>query len=106
MEESVNEVRLIGRVSNDPEERTLPSGDSLVSFRLIVQRPPAARKHSAQTVDTIECVAWTAQARRAAQRRRPGEVVEVEGALRRRFTRTSGTPQSWVSVEIGRCRRA
>src|SRR3954452_8282127 len=30
---SVNEVRLVGRVSNVPERRELPSGDELLSFR-------------------------------------------------------------------------
>lgn len=104
MTPTLNEVRLIGRVSADPEERTLPSGDSIVSFRLIVPRSTAARKRSKQVVDTIECVAWTARARRSATARNAGETVEVEGALRRRFSRASGAPQSWVSVEIARCR--
>jgi hypothetical protein len=38
--EDLNEVRLVGRVSGRPERRTLPSGDQLVSLRLVVRRQP------------------------------------------------------------------
>lgn len=103
---SFNHVRLIGRISADPEERILPSGDSIVSFRLVVPRSAAAKKRSKQRVDTIECVAWSARAKRSAAARNAGDTVEVDGELRRRFTRAAGVPQSWVSVEISRCRIA
>jgi single-strand DNA-binding protein len=36
--ESINEVRLAGRISAGPEERVLPSGDVLWTFRLVVRR--------------------------------------------------------------------
>ena len=54
-----NEVRLVGRVSQDPEERVLPSGDSVWTFRVVVPRERAAGR-SRQTVDAIECAAWSA----------------------------------------------
>lgn len=58
-----NEVLLVGRVSGVPELRELPSGDSLVSWRLVVERPPGGRKPPdgvrAPTVDTLDCTAWT-----------------------------------------------
>ena len=37
-DEAVNEVRLVGRVSQTPEERVLPSGDVLWTFRVVVPR--------------------------------------------------------------------
>lgn len=40
---SENLVQLVGRVSAQPESRELPSGDELVTFRLIVTRPPSRR---------------------------------------------------------------
>jgi len=96
-----NYVRLRGRVSNTPEERTLPSGDVLSAFRLVVDRPKGSSRRSRQTVDTIDCVAWTSALRKKLARRAPGDVVEVEGALRRRFSRAGGSgPRSWVSVEL------
>ena len=42
--EWVNEVHLVGRVSSEPEERELPSGDVVVLFRLVVPRPAPGRK--------------------------------------------------------------
>ena len=57
----VNEVRLIGRVSGEPEPLELPSGDQVVSWRVVVPREDAG-------VDTIDCSAWASTARRAALR--------------------------------------
>ncbi|GAA2069653.1 hypothetical protein GCM10009821_02820 [Aeromicrobium halocynthiae] len=95
-----NEVVLRGRVSADPETRILPSGDVLVTFRLVVQRDARALKGSKQTVDVIECAAWTSRLRQRAARLRPGAEVEVSGALRRRFSRRAGGLTSHVSVEL------
>lgn len=103
--QDLNEVTVRGRVSGAPLERTMPSGDALVSFRIVVGRPPRARRRSRVTVDTIDCVAWTAAIRRKAAALASGDVVEVSGALRRRFRRVEGVPTSRVDVEVVRCRR-
>ncbi len=95
-----NEVVLCGRVSAAPEIRELPSGDPLVTFRVVVQRDQRALKVSKQTVDVIECAAWTSRLRQKAARLRPGAEVEVSGALRRRFSRRQGGLTSHVSVEL------
>lgn len=102
---SHNVVRLIGRISADPETRVLPSGDELVSFRLVVRRSAAARRRSKQVVDTIECSVWRAALRRSVVRMSAGTEVEVGGELRRRFTSGGGGVASWVSVEVDSCRR-
>jgi len=39
-----NEVLLIGRLAAEPVRRELPSGDTLVSFRLVVDRLPPPRR--------------------------------------------------------------
>ncbi len=83
----------------------LPSGDEVVSFRLIVPRSPAARRRSKQRVDTIECSAWTARLRRAVRRLEAGDAVTVTGELRRRFTRGAGGPLNWVNVDLDTCER-
>ena len=62
-----NEVVLVGRVPAAPQERELPSGDRLVMWRVVVGRPPVRRPPDgvrSPTVDTLDCVAWTAAARR------------------------------------------
>ena len=106
--ESRNEVVLVGRVAAAAEERVLPSGDVLSSWRVVVDRPPrrAARAGvRTSTVDTLECVAWTAGLRRTAAGLLPGDVVSVEGALRRRFWRTGTGPVSRCEVEVAKVRR-
>lgn len=102
-----NEVVLVGRVAAAAEERELPSGDLLVSFRLVVDRPAPVRPPPGRgvTVDTLDCAAWGAGARRTAKALGPGDVVEVEGALRRRFWRAGAAAVSRTEVEVGALRR-
>lgn len=100
---AINRVELTGRVSAPPEVRVLPSGDQVVSFRLIVPRSAAARRRSRQTVDTIECSAWTSVLRRKVARLEPDAVVQVSGELRRRFSRGAGGVVSRVTVDLHSC---
>lgn len=96
-----NEVRLVGRVSQ-PEVRELPSGDALVVFRVVVTR--ASSTEGATKVDALDCVAWTPRSRRSATSWRAGDVVEVTGALRRRFFTTGAGRASRTEVEMSRGR--
>ena len=102
-----NSVSLVGRVSGTPEERTLPSGDRVVAFRLVVERGEqrGSAGRSRQRVDTVDCAAWGARVRRSTAALQPGDTVEVEGALRRRFRRTAAGPTSRVEVEVRTARR-
>ena len=104
VEAGVNEVRLVGRVSQPPEERVLPSGDSVWTFRLVVRRPAPAHERSRTSVDALECAAWSARPRRTVSGWGPGDVVEVTGALRRRFFRSGGGPASRTEVEVAGAR--
>jgi single-strand DNA-binding protein len=104
-ERSGNLVRLRGRVSTGPEERELPSGTVVVGLRLSVPREPSPMtKGSRQSVDWVDCSAWGAAPRRTAARWREGDVVEVDGALRRRSSRGAGGFTTRVEVEILRGR--
>ncbi|KAB7742995.1 single-stranded DNA-binding protein [Nostocoides sp. F2B08] len=102
-----NTVVLVGRVSAAPEVRELPSGDALVTFRLVVPRPgrrrdAGATKRSATertTVDVIDVACWTARTRRSALRLEAGDRARVEGSLRRRFFRAGGATASRYEVE-------
>lgn len=99
-----NEVMLVGRLAASAEERTLPSGDVIATWRLIVDRPrggrPVPQGVRISTVDTLDCVAWTAGTRRAARSLAAGDVVSVAGALRRRFWRTGAGAVSRCEVEV------
>ncbi|WP_090971132.1 single-stranded DNA-binding protein [Nocardioides exalbidus] len=108
MEESdaelvANDVRLVGRLSAAPAAVELPSGDTLMTFRISIERGAAPRstsaKGSAQRVDSVPCTAWAPRLRRSVATWRPGDVVEVEGAVRCRFYQAGGATRSRVEVE-------
>lgn len=114
--EHVNEVRLVGRLAAEPVRRLLPSGDELVSFRLVVDRPVPSRAERGSvgrsgggvrnpTVDTLDCAAWRGDVQRVLSRATAGDVLEVRGALRRRFWRSPTGPASRSEVEATRVRR-
>lgn len=98
-----NEVLLVGRLSAEPEVRVLPSGDEITTWRLVVAREDAAEGRPGQ--DTIDCTAWSTRPRRSASTWMAGDVVEVEGALRRRFWKTPAALASRCEVEVRRVRR-
>lgn len=108
--EHVNKVHLVGRVSAPPSSRAMPSGDRAVLWRLVVRRVdarkrPGDRDRAGPVVDTIDCVAWAPGVQRRAERWDSGDVVECEGALRRRFWRTPAGPASRYEVEVVRGHR-
>lgn len=104
-----NEVTLVGRVAREPQEKELPSGDVIVVFSVIVGRAPSRRPvpagSRAVTTDTIDCVAWSAGARRAARSFAPDDVVRVEGAVLRRFWRGERGVTSKCEVEVASVKR-
>ena len=109
---TVNEVRLVGRLSRAPEERILPSGDSVWTFRVVVPRSSPAHRAGdrgrgnepgtkrRQQVDALECAAWSPRARRSVRAWEADDVVEVVGSLHRRFFRAAGAVASRVEVEM------
>ena len=106
-----NEVVLVGRLAAAAETRELPSGDSVSTWRLVMDRPAAAQRRPATnggrrvTIDTIDCAGWTAAVRRSAAGWEPGDTIEVEGSLRRRFWRGPSGATSRCEVEVVRARR-
>ena len=104
--EHVNEVRLVGRMAVEPSRRELPSGDVLVSFRVVVSRAPRrGAKAGGPTVDTLDCAAWRADVQRSVARVADGDLVELHGSLRRRFWRVGTGAASRSEVEVVRLKR-
>lgn len=102
---SANEVFLRGRLAAEPAERTLPSGDELLSFRLTVARPPD-RADSKVRVDSIDCATMSARVRRCLARAAPGDELEVCGSLHRRFWRSASGLASRYEVVVTAARSA
>lgn len=96
----VNHVELVGRVSGCEDPRVLPSGDEVTTLRVVVPRPAA--RGGPSRVDTVDVACWTARTRRVASRLVTGDVVLVDGALRRRFFRGAAGVASRYEVEANR----
>jgi single-strand DNA-binding protein len=100
----VNSVTLVGRVSAAPDLRDLPSGDHLVTLRVVVDRPPD-RGSTKRVVDVIDVACWSRRTQRTATSLGPDDLVRVEGALRRRFFATGAGRTSRYEVEASRLAR-
>jgi single-strand DNA-binding protein len=102
---STADVVLVGRLGSRIDERQLPSGDTLTAFTVVVDRPKNARAPgSAVTVDAIPCQAFRAAVVRRLATLEPGQWVEAQGRLRRRFWRAPGGLGSAMEVEVSRLR--
>ncbi|WP_432922548.1 single-stranded DNA-binding protein [Microbispora sp. CA-135349] len=94
-----NEVVLVGRLSMEPVHRELPSGAPLTQWRLAVRRPGGRPGH--QRSDAIECATFDNSVRDMLTGWQLDDLVEVEGALRRRWWRGG----SRYEIEVRTARR-
>jgi single-strand DNA-binding protein len=86
----LNEVVLRGRVSGEPLEKELPSGDRVVEFRIVVPRV------NRDGVDTLDIATWTSKLRRTALALKTEQWVEITGEIRRRFWQApNGLASRW-----------
>ena len=100
-----SEVRVRGRLSGATTV-TLPSGDEVITFRVIVDRDARQRGPAGKVrVDALECVAWTAATRRKIAAYRDGDLIEVDGWLERRFWKAGSVPASRTEIVAREVRR-
>jgi single-strand DNA-binding protein len=94
-----NAVTLVARVTTEAEQFELPSGDTLMKFRVVVPRHKPVTK---ATVDTIDCVAFKPVVQRKSATLEIGDIVEITGELRRRFWKTGAGVASRMEVEVSK----
>lgn len=93
----INRVILIGRLVRDPESRILPSGVTVTTFRIAVNRRPS--KEGNQNADFFDVVAWRQLADLCSKYLKKGQRVAVEGSLRQRsWQDQNGNYQSKVEI--------
>lgn len=93
----LNSVCLMGRLGADPELKTTPSGVSVTSFRLAVERSYA--RDGERETDWISVVAWRQTAEFAAKYFRKGAMMAVQGSLQtRQYTDREGSKRTAVEV--------
>lgn len=80
---SLNNVTLMGRLTQDPELRQTPNGVYTTQFTLAVERDYADKNGDRQT-DFINCVAWRNTAEFISKYFSKGSMIAVVGNLRSR----------------------
>lgn len=90
MARSINQVILLGRLTRDPETRTTPSGKSVTSFSIAVDR-----QTQDDQADFFDVTAWEKLGELVSQYLSKGRRVLVQGRLRQ---------DSWDDKETGKKR--
>lgn len=96
---SLNQVNLMGNLTRDPELRQTPSGQSVCSFSLALNRSYKDQSGEWQeATDYIDIVAWGPLAERVAQYLSRGRRCLVVGRLQSRSWEQDGQKRSKVEV--------
>jgi single-strand DNA-binding protein len=99
MARSFNQVVLMGNLTRDPELRTTPSGQSVCSFSLALNRSyKSASGDWTEATDFIDIVAWGTLGERVAQYLTKGRPALVNGRLQSRSWEQDGQKRSKVEV--------
>ena len=97
-----NKIIIMGRICNDLEVKTTPSGVPVLSFSVAVDRNYQADKQNKVT-DFFPCVAWRNEADFIARYFGKGRMILVEGELQnRKYTDKSGTERQITEIIVDR----
>ena|SRR3990167_6805774 len=82
---NLNKCQIIGRVTKDPELKTLPSGSAVTNFSLATNRTYKDKDgEKKEEVEFINCVVFGKAAETIAQYVRKGSLLYVEGRIQTR----------------------
>ena len=96
----LNRVILMGRITQDLELKQTPSGVSVLSFNVAVERSYAKQGEERQA-DFINCVAWRQQAEFISRYFGKGRMIALEGNLRTRtYDDKNGTKHYVTEVYV------
>ncbi len=99
MARSLNQVILMGNLTRDPELRQTPSGQSVCSFSLALNRSyKDASGEWQEATDYIDIVAWGPLGERVSQYLNKGRRCLVQGRMQSRSWEQEGVKRSKVEV--------
>lgn len=99
MARSFNQVILMGNLTRDPELKAIPSGQSVVSFSLALNRSYKDQSGEwKEATDYVDVTAWGPLAERVAQYCQKGKQVLVNGRIQSRSWEQDGQKRSKVEV--------
>lgn len=97
-----NNAILMGRICNDLELKTTPSGVSVLTFSVAVERRYQNDKENKQT-DFFNCVAWRNEAEFISRFWSKGRMILVEGELQnRKYTDKAGGERQITELIVDR----
>lgn len=99
MARSFNQVTLMGNLTRDPDLRQIPSGQSVTSFSLALNRSYKDKNGEWQeATDFVDIVAWGPLGERVAQYVTKGRPVLVSGRLQSRQWEQDGQKRNKLEV--------
>lgn len=100
MARSFNQVTLMGNLTRDPELRSTPSGQSVCSFSLALNRSYKDNSSGEwkEATDYVDVTAWAGLGERVAQYCQKGKQVLVSGRLQSSSWEQDGAKRSKVEV--------
>ncbi len=99
MARSFNQVTLMGNLTRDPDLRQIPSGQSVCSFSLALNRSYKDKDGNwSEATDFVDVVAWGPLGERVAQYLTKGRPVLVSGRLQSRQWEQDGNKRSKLEV--------
>lgn len=84
MARGVNKVILLGNLGKDPDVRVTPTGTSVATFSLAVNRNVKEGDGWKEQTEWVRCVAWERQAETIGQYVKKGNQLYIEGRLQTR----------------------
>lgn len=102
---SLNDVKMVGRLTRDPELRFTSGGVAVCHFRIAVGRKYKDRNSNEWKEETafVPCSVWRETAERCGQRLKKGSPVYVEGRLRSKEWQTKeGQKRSDLELDVMR----
>lgn len=94
----INCAIIMGRLTSDPELKTTPSGVSVTTFSVAVERNYAPQGQERQT-DFINVVAWRQTAEFVTKWFRKGQMIAVQGSIQtRNYEDRKGNKRTAVEI--------
>ena len=97
-----NKVIMMGRIVNDIEFKTTPTGVNVAQFRIAVDRR-FQQKGEERKSDFFNIVVWRQQADFVNRYFSKGRMIMIEGELNtRQYTDKNGNPTTWYEIVADR----
>lgn len=98
MQQSNNVAVLLGRLTADPEIRTIPSGVEVMNFTIAVDRPVG--RNGEKQADFIDCVAWRSTATFISKYFHKGDMISVSGTIQTRSYEFEGKKRKATEIQV------